>query len=280
MAELAMAVCSSHSPLMEASPDTAPEPQRARFFGALEELRTRRGELGVDAVIVISNEHFTNFFLDNYPQVSVGLASAHFAPVERWLGIPQGFVPGAPELARHLHREVVLAGFEVASSEELRLDHGVVDVYYELDRSMATPLVPIIQNCSVSPLMPLRRCFDLGRALGDAIRSFPGESRVALVGAGGLSHDIGTPRIGRIDEAFDRWFLGRLEAGDLEAVLDMPEEELAVAGNGAQEIRSWLTAAGAVWPASARTLAYEPIREWLTGMAVMALEPAPARANG
>ena len=74
--------------------------------------------------------------------------------------------------------------------------------------------------------------------------------------------------------SFDRWFLERLEENDLEDVLDMPDAELELAGNGAHEIRSWLAVAGAVAPTPARTLAYEPIYPWITGMAVSHWETA------
>jgi aromatic ring-opening dioxygenase LigB subunit len=122
--------------------------------------------------------------------------------------------------------------------------------------------------------MPVRRCYEFGRALGAAIRSFEGLDRVAVVGAGGLSHWIGTPRVGDIEETFDRWFLERLEEGDLTDVLSLPDEEIELAGNGAHEIRSWVAVAGAVAPASARTLAYEPIYPWITGMAVSHFDTA------
>ena len=125
-------------------------------------------------------------------------------------------------------------------------------VYYELDHDMKLPLVPIVQNCAVPPLMPVRRAYEFGKALGDAIRSYDGLQRVAVVGAGGLSHWIGKPRVGDIDEDFDRWFLERLERGELDQVLDMPDSEIELAGNGAHEIRSWLAVAGAVAPTPGR----------------------------
>ncbi len=48
----------------------------------------------------------------------------------------------------------------------------------------------------------------------------------------------------------------------------MPDEEIELAGNGAHEIRSWIAAAGTVAPARGRTMAYEPIDPWITGMGV------------
>jgi len=41
--------------------------------------------------------------------------------------------------------------------------------------------------------------------------------------------------------------------------VDLPDEEIELAGNGAYEIRSWLAVAGALAPARGQTLTYEPI---------------------
>jgi hypothetical protein len=272
MAEIVLAYCASHAPMMKVARDSAPEEQRKNFFGALDWLRNEAHARGVQACVVLSNEHFTNFFLENFPQICVGLGERNRGLTEAWLPIDKTWIPGHAGLARHLIRSALADGFDPAFSHLLELDHGVMTVYHELDPQMRLPMVPIVQNCAVEPLMPVRRCYAFGKAVGDAIRSFDGLDRVAVVGTGGLSHWIGTPRVGDIDEEFDRWFLARLEDGDLEDVLTLPDDEIELAGNGAHEIRSWLAVAGAVAPAPARTLAYEPIHAWITGMGVAHFE--------
>lgn len=272
MAEIVLAYCASHAPMMKSARDSAPEPQRENFFRALDWLRDEARRRGVQACVILSNEHFTNFFLENFPQLCIGLGERNWGPTEAWLPIDKTWVPGQADMARHITRSTLDSGFDPAFSHLLELDHGVMTVYHGLDPEMRLPLVPIVQNCAVEPLMPVRRCYAFGRAVGDAIRSFQGLDRVALVGAGGLSHWIGTPRVGDIDEGFDRWFLDCLQEGDLDDVLSLPDDEIDLAGNGAHEIRSWLAVAGAVAPAAARTLAYEPIYPWITGMAVALFE--------
>jgi aromatic ring-opening dioxygenase catalytic subunit (LigB family) len=159
-----------------------------------------------------------------------------------------------------------------------------VTIYHAIDPSHRLPLVPFIQNCAVKPMPSLRRCYQLGQAIRRVVEGFGGAERVAVVGAGGLSHWIGVPQVGRIDSEFDHWFLDRLERGQLDDVLDLPDEELELAGNGAHEIRSWLTIAGLAAPSTAKVLAYEPITPWITGMGVVTydLEPAsgPAAVKG
>jgi hypothetical protein len=272
MAEITLAYCSSHAPMMAAARDDAPPAQRDSFFGALDSIREEARQSGVQACVVLSNEHFTNFVLANFPQICIGLGEQNWGPTEAWLPIEKLWIPGQPALADHITRSVLGAGFDPAFSHQLELDHGVMTVYHELDPDMRLPLVPIVMNCAVEPLMPVRRWYEFGLALGDAVRSFDGLERVAVVGAGGLSHFIGVPRVGDIDEEFDRWFLDRLEKGEIEELLDLPDDEIALAGNGAHEIRSWLAVAGAAAPGRARTLAYEPIYPWITGMAVSRFE--------
>jgi aromatic ring-opening dioxygenase catalytic subunit (LigB family) len=270
--------------MMVASVESAPPEQRRSFLTGVEQAARRVREQGAEAVVICSNEHFTNFFLENFPQFCVGVGASHFGPVEPWLRIPQDQIPGAPELGAHLAAELPAEGFEPSFSHELRLDHGIVTVYHSIDPSHQLPLVPFIQNCAVKPMPSLRRCYELGRAIRRVVEGFTGAERVAVVGAGGLSHWIGVPRVGQIDSEFDHWFLERLERGQLDDVLDLPDEELELAGNGAHEIRSWLTIAGLAAPSTAKVLAYEPITPWITGMGVVTydLQPAsgPAVAKG
>jgi len=279
VAEVVLAYCASHAPMMSAARQAAPKEQGDRFFGALDQVRQQAVDRGVQAVVMLSNEHFTNFFLENFPQVCIGVGERNWGPTEEWLPIDKVWIPGHPGLANHIATSTLASGFDPAFSHQLELDHGIMTVYYELDHDMKIPLVPIVQNCAVPPLMPVRRAYEFGKALGEAIRSYDGLQRVGVIGAGGLSHWIGTPRVGDIEEEFDRWFLQRLERGELDQVLDMPDPEIELAGNGSHEIRSWLAVAGVMAPTPARTLAYEPIYPWITGMAVAEFDAAAAPAR-
>ena len=279
MAEIVLAYCASHAPMMSSARMAAPQQQRDNFFNALDHLREEAVERGVQACVVFSNEHFTNFFLENFPQNCVGVGEKNWGPTEEWLPIDKVWIPGHPGLANHITEHALQSGFDPAFSHQLELDHGIMTVYYELDHTMSLPLVPIVQNCAVPPLMPVRRAYEFGKAVGDAIRSYTGLARVAIVGAGGLSHFIGNPRVGDIEEEFDRWFLQRLERGELDQVLDMPDSEIELAGNGNHEMRSWLAVAGAVAPLHATTLAYEPVAPWITGMGVAHWETRPPKVG-
>jgi hypothetical protein len=268
VAELVAAFAASHAPLVTAAPETAERGARERIHGAMGELRRELERARPDVLVICSNEHFTNFFLDNFPPFCIGVGERHVGPAEDWLRIAPGALPGHPALGRWLVERAFAEDFDPAFSEDLCLDHGIMTVLHFLDPDRRLPVVPIVQNCAVAPMPSLGRCYRLGAALRRAVDAWPAAARVALVGAGGLSHWVGMPGMGRIDADFDRWFLGRLAAGRPDEVLALTDADVERAGNGAHEIRSWLTVAGAMAGARARVLAYEPIREWVTGMGV------------
>ena len=93
--------------------------------------------------------------------------------------------------------------------------------------------------------------------------------RVVLVAGGGVSHFVGEPRVGDIDEEFDHWFLEELGKPDLGELLDLPNDEVMEAGNGTGEVRAWVAIAAAMRGRQPTVLSYEPIYEWINGMAVV-----------
>jgi aromatic ring-opening dioxygenase catalytic subunit (LigB family) len=272
MAEIVMAYSASHAPMMTADPGSAPRQQAENFFSALEKVRDRAKETGVQAIVMMTGEHFTNFFLNDLPQIAVGLDEEHLGPPEVWLQVPKKMVPSDAGLAAHITASLIEQGQQPALAHGMKIDHGFMTVYYWLDRTMELPMVPIVVNCTTPPLMTTKQFYDFGVAVGNAIRSYDGLERVGLVAGGGLSHFVGEPRVGDIDEEFDRWFLERLGKGDLSEILDMPNDELMEAGNGTGEVRAWIALAGAMNSAPGQVLAYEPVYEWINGMGVVLYE--------
>jgi aromatic ring-opening dioxygenase catalytic subunit (LigB family) len=273
MAEIVTAYCAAHAPMQAANPESAPEDQAARFFGALEQVRTQAQAARPQAVVMLSGEHFTNYFLDALPQLAVGLAEKYDAPSARWLRMEHDVLPGEPKLGEHIVAELMKRNIWAALSYDMEPDHGFLTVYHQLDPTWQTPLVPMVFNCTTPPLLTLRQSYEFGIALGEALRSYQGLERVALVGGGGLSHFVGEPRVGDIDEDFDRWFLQELAKDDLGELLDLPNDELMEAGNGTGEVRAWVAVAGAMRGHQMKPLSYEAIYEWINGMAVVTWTP-------
>jgi hypothetical protein len=46
----------------------------------LDTIREKGGSRGAQAVVMMSGEHFSNFFYDNLPQIVIGLGEGHVGP--------------------------------------------------------------------------------------------------------------------------------------------------------------------------------------------------------
>ena len=73
-----------------------------------------------------------------------------------------------------------------------------------------------------------------------------------------------------------------MERGQAASITGLTTAQLEeTAGNGAQELRTWLLMAALLDHVPGRRLSYEVIPEWLTGMGVAVLDPArPRTAKG
>ena len=222
-----------------------------------------------DVVVLVAPDHQEAFGLENLPIFAVGSAETHRAIREH--GIPVDDVAGDPKAAQVLHASLVAQEFDVAIAHEMPLDHGFLVPVKRLGLQ-ERHVVPLYVSCNQPPLPTLNRCRALGVALRRAIAELPEETTVAVLGLGALSHWVAIPRMGEINEEWDQRVLAWLEDGDLDAVAAMTDAEiLDEAGNGALEIRTWLLAAACAG-GKARTLAYAPMHNWVTGIGITELE--------
>ncbi|WP_338617402.1 2,3-dihydroxyphenylpropionate 1,2-dioxygenase [Pigmentiphaga sp. CHJ604] len=274
MARLVGGFCVPHDPLILGNADAPPREQAARVMQAFAQVRARIATLRADTAIVIGDDHCTMFGPGCVPAILIGTGDLE-GPIEPWLGIPRRAVNNHPPLAQHLVEAGFEAGFDWTVSRSLALDHSTM-VPIHLALPVGTRVIPVYINSGGDPLIPGRRCLELGRMLGAAIASWPGDERVVMIGTGGISHWVGMSDMGRVNEAFDRRILGMVEARDLDGLARLSAEEIvATAGNGALEVRNWIVAMAAMPPYNARVLAYEPVPEWITGLGFAELEVAP-----
>ena len=246
MAELVGIYAASHGPLIVRAWDALPAASQTKLTTMFTELGSRINAARADVLIVISPDHWVNFFIDNLPSICIGVGDMHDGPPEPWLAaFPHKTMRGHAPLAQHVLERALDDGFEPSVSYKLKLDHGFCIPLWKAQVDPLPAIVPIIINTVEPPFPTPARCLALGRSLADAVKSFPGELRVALLATGGLSHSIGEATMGTIDEAFDRECLQRLATGDHEALLKFLDQRLPAAGNGTAEVRNWLVAHGA-----------------------------------
>jgi aromatic ring-opening dioxygenase catalytic subunit (LigB family) len=268
MAELVGVFAASHTPVMLNFPDAIEPHKLAAVRAAFADLGQRIAALDPQAIILVSDDHLHNFFLDNLPAFCIGTADRYPTPIENWLKADKRVLPGAAALGAHLLGEALEADFDPAFSMQLTLDHGALTPLQLAGIDQRVPLVPVMVNCVQPPLPTMRRCVKLGACIAAAVRSCRALERVVLLATGGLSHDVGTPRMGMVNEQFDREFLRLLASGDEPRLIDYASNTVNEAGNGAEEVRNWLVAHGAATGASFEPLYYEPMQDWYAGIGI------------
>jgi len=276
VAQIVAGIACSHVPLMasEKNWERLPERERAHLRSGFDRARQMLEASRVDVVITFADDHFDRCFYDNLPAFLVGVGEEAVGPAVDGFDVPKVRLPIASDLARFIVREGLENGVDFAFSEELALDHAEIAPMIHLTPRWDIPIIPVVVNAFAPPMPTPKRCFDVGAFIGECVERWPGNQRVAFIGTGGISHWVGPPGTGRINEEFDRWFLERMVLGEISEITTRYakyEDLEAVAGNGGHEIRDWLCVAGAM-PNRLRpqVLAYEPLKHWATGVGIMA----------
>jgi len=268
VAELVGIYAASHGPLIARDWDRLPDPLKRRLSAAYRELGRRLAASNADTIVGLAPDHWTNFFLDNLPALCIGIGEEHGGPPEPFMrDFAPNPVPGDPALGRHILESALAAAFEPALSYRLRLDHGLCLPLSRLELSPMPRIVPILINELEPPMLSYRRCLDWGRLLRRAIDTHPAATRVAILATGGLSHSIGEPSMGAIDEGFDRRCIEALRRGEAAPLIDLLERDTERAGNGAHEIRNWVVAHAAALCRNFELVDYLPAPEVYVGCA-------------
>ncbi len=273
---IAFAAAASHAPGMTAWADAAPSQQKDTLYGAYGKLSDKLARSRAEVLIVLTSEHWANFFLDHIGAFCIGRGDSFSGPIEPWLKVAQAKLRGDPELAREIIEACYESGFEPDYSYELELDHGTMVPLHFLTPSMNCPIVPIMFNTLADPQPSARRCLEFGRVIGRLAEKSP--KRIGLVATGGLSHDPGERNHGVIDTIFDKRFLEEMAAGDSDRLGQYTRAELAAEGAGAFELLSWIALSGALNGAKGRVLAYEAVKPWATGIGMVEFDRPPAGA--
>jgi aromatic ring-opening dioxygenase catalytic subunit (LigB family) len=269
----------SHAPGIVNRAERAEAPRREALYAAYDRMRRAIADACADALVVIGAEHFGNFFMNNMPAFAMGMAEEYDGPIEdeAWLRIARRKVPGNRDLSERLISRV-MNEVDVAYCEEWKLDHAIMVPLHFLTPDHDLAIVPANINCQGPPLTPLHRAFAFGHALRRAADAVP--ERIAVIGTGGISHWPATPNSGKINEAWDREFLGRWAANDRAALLAYSDKDTyREAGQGGFEIRTFVAISGLAEGVPGEIWHYDAIRPYSVGctVGVMRLpEMAPA----
>lgn len=249
------------------------QPYWKPFFDGFLPVHRWLEEVKPDVAVVFYNDHGLNFFLDKMPTFAVGAAAEYRNADEGW-GIPT--LPpfdGEPGLSWHLIEHLVEREFDVTTCQEMLVDHAFtlpLKLFWPGGCPVTT--VPVCINTVQFPLPSAKRCFKLGKAVGEAIQSWQSDKRVVVIGTGGLSHQLDGQRAGFINKPFDLKFMDSLVDDPEWATQYSIHELVEKTGTQGVELLMWLATRAAV-PGAVRkvhTNYHIPISNTAAGM--MALE--------
>jgi protocatechuate 4,5-dioxygenase, beta chain len=178
-----------------------------------------------DVLVMVGSDHFHQLWLDNMPQFLVGKApfyDANWYNEEREFGLPRMLLKGQEDLSAHILRNGLDEGFDLAFSNELRIDHSITCPIITLRPEADLPIVPIYTNIFAPPLPQPSRFVKLGESIRRIVEQWPSHLRVAIIGTGHLSLELGGPRqFGPHgpDPEFDRRAVEWIASGDLDNCL-------------------------------------------------------------
>jgi protocatechuate 4,5-dioxygenase beta chain len=251
VARIIAGVTTSHVPAIGAAIDNkkTEQPYWQRVFSGFEKTKEWMAKVKPDVVIGVYNDHATAFSVEVVPTFALGCAPAFPPADEGWGPRPVPVVKGHPELAAHIAQSVILDEFDLTVVNKMEVDHGLtvpLNLLFGSPAEWPCPVIPLAVNVVLYPPPTGRRCFMLGRALRKAIRSWPEDLRVVVLGTGGMSHQISGPRSGLINSKFDKAFLDNLTR-DPQKLTRIPHlEYMREAGAEGIELVMWLIMRGAL----------------------------------
>jgi hypothetical protein len=227
-----------------------PDCEIAKLFGAQkQELAAARP----DVIVMFDTDHLNTFFLDCLPVFAVGIDTSFRAPNDEPRDVPDYVVPSLPDLASHIRSAVISDGFDVGMTQSYSVDHSVIVPLHFLTPEMNVPVVPLFVSGHVPPLPSASRCHALGRAVAQAIESWPAPLRVVVMGSGSFSLEVGGPRMapGRSDGVPDPDWAMRVVTSLREQkierlIAESTQRQLLKAGNVGGELLNWIAMLGAI----------------------------------
>jgi hypothetical protein len=251
MARITASVFTSHVPAIGAALDMGKtqEPYWQPVFAGYEYSKEWMKQNTPDVIFLLFNDHATAFSLDMIPTFAIGTAAQYAPADEGWGPRPVPVVQGHPELAAHIAQSVIQQDFDLTIVNKMDVDHGLtvpLSLMCGQPQAWPCPVIPFAVNVVQYPVPSGQRCFNLGKAIANAVKSFDEDLNVQIWGTGGRSHQLQGPRAGLINKQFDNAFLDRLIA-DPAGLAQMPHiDYVREAGSEGIELVMWLIARGAM----------------------------------
>jgi gallate dioxygenase len=252
MATIVGGIATSHTPTIGFALDANKQQDAvwAPIFKGYEPVKQWLVDKKPDVLFYIYNDHITSFFFDHYSQFALGVGDRYWPADEG--GGPRKLpdIKGHPGLARHIAMGLVADEFDLSYFQQKGLDHGCFSplslLWPHANGGWPGAIIPLAVGVLEFPIPSAKRCFKLGRSLRKAIESYPEDLKVAIVGTGGLSHQVHGERCGFNNTPWDMEFLDLLEKSP-QVLTDITIAEYAQKGGfEGSEVIMWLVMRGAL----------------------------------
>ncbi|KAF4431459.1 2,3-dihydroxyphenylpropionate 1,2-dioxygenase [Fusarium austroafricanum] len=179
--------CISHTPLIGlVNPSEAILGEVDNY---IQETRRKVVEFGPELVVLFAPDHFNGFFHDVMPSFCVGIEANAIGD----FNTPKGPLSTEPELAMKLAEYCIDHDVDIATSQEMQVDHGFAQpLDFLLGGIDKYPTIPIFINCIAPPLPTFKRARILGETVGNFCKTL--NKRVLFLASGGLSHQPPVPQ--------------------------------------------------------------------------------------
>ena len=251
MAHISASVYTSHVPAIGATIDMGKtqEPYWQPLFKGYEFSKQWMKDNTPDVIFLVYNDHATAFSLDMIPTFAIGTAAQYTPADEGWGPRPVPMVHGHAELASHIAHSVIQQDFDLTIVNKMDVDHGLtvpLSLICGQPPTWPCPVIPFAVNVVQYPVPSGQRCFNLGKAIAKAVKSFDADLNIHIWGTGGMSHQLQGPRAGLINKDFDNAFLDQLIADPASLAQKPHIDYVREAGSEGIELVMWLIARGAM----------------------------------
>ncbi|MEH7095252.1 hypothetical protein [Neobacillus vireti] len=306
MAKIIAGVAMSHSPMIMTNEASGGE-KGQRFLHTAAEMRKYLEKSGADVIVLISDDHFNSYFYDHMPAFTIGTGECegwgdwqlpkYNIPVHQELAkhilhtslennidfaftlkmkVDHGHTQGIYFLNPDLQIPVVPIAVNTSAPPLPSMDRcfQIGEVIRTAVESWDQDLkVAIVASGGLSHWVPIPKIESEkpeDQFLINVLKN--GRQEIDQLDEYLKLRETNVTRIksGPVNEQIDREFLRLITEKDYPTLRNWSaayiEEHL---GNGGQEIRNWLVLLGVLKNFDASVACYEPIPEWVTGMAIV-----------
>lgn len=306
MAEIIAGVAMSHSPLIMTSEASAGD-KGQRFLQTTKEMKKWLEDTGADVIVLVSDDHFNSYFYDHMPSFTIGIGECegwgdwqipeYNIPVQQNLAkhilntglennidfaftmkmkVDHGHTQAIYFLNSDLDIPVVPIAVNTAAPPLPTMDRcfqlGEV-LRKSIESWESDKKVAIVASGGLSHWVPIPKIDSEkqeDQGLIHILKNGRQEIEQLEEYLDSRKTRVTSLQTGPVNEEWDRLLLRLIKEKNFDSLRKWTSEFIEEnGGNGGQEIRNWLVLLGALQGFESDVAFYEPIPEWVTGMAIV-----------